>query len=54
MLKILTNLDLYRYEIHALVKAFFPAEDVKVFLAGEIPEKEAFLTVWYRRVGQRI
>ncbi len=32
---VLTNLDLYRYEINALVKAFYPADDVKVMLMGE-------------------
>ena len=31
----LVNKDLFRYEIHALLKAFFPREEVKVRLEGE-------------------
>ena len=34
MITACVNLDLYRYEIHAMLKAFYPAEDVKV-LFGE-------------------
>ncbi len=32
MLRVDENIDLYRYEIHSLVKAFYPAEDVKVLV----------------------
>ena len=31
------NRDLYRYEIHSLVKAFFPEEDVKVEVGSGSP-----------------
>ncbi|WP_130836536.1 coproporphyrinogen dehydrogenase HemZ [Lachnoclostridium sp. Marseille-P6806] len=34
------NKDLYRYEIHALIKAFYPEEDVKVFVFADSPEGE--------------
>ncbi len=54
--------DLYRYEIHALLKAFFPREDVKVRVDGEPlkgsraqAEQEAalvpFLHVCYQKDG---
>lgn len=32
---ILVNLDYYRYDIQALVKAFYPEDEVKVFLEGD-------------------
>ena len=35
MLLIEENIDLYRYEIHSLVKAFYPAEDVKVLVEND-------------------
>ena len=35
MLRVDENIDLYRYEIHSLVKAFFPSEDVKVCVDGD-------------------
>ena len=35
MLRIDENIDLYRYEIHSLVKAFYPAEDVKVLVEND-------------------
>ncbi|MBQ3392283.1 MAG: coproporphyrinogen dehydrogenase HemZ [Lachnospiraceae bacterium] len=35
MINATVNLDLYRYEIHSLIKAFYPEEDVKVLLTGE-------------------
>lgn len=35
MLIVIENIDLYRYEIHSLMKAFFPEEDVKVRVAGD-------------------
>ncbi|MBQ4303368.1 MAG: coproporphyrinogen dehydrogenase HemZ, partial [Lachnospiraceae bacterium] len=28
------NIELYRYEIHSLIKAFYPEEDVKVLVEG--------------------
>ena len=31
---ILENKELYRYEVHSLVKAFYPAEDVRVVIEG--------------------
>ncbi len=34
------NTELYRYEIHALIKAFCPEEDVKVRVKGQITERE--------------
>ncbi len=34
MMLIVTNQDLYRYEIHSLVKAFYPQEDVRVVVDG--------------------
>ena len=35
MLRIDENIDLYRYEIHSLIKAFYPAEDVKVLVEND-------------------
>lgn len=35
MLLIEENTDLYRYEIHSLVKAFYPEEEVKVLVEGD-------------------
>ena len=35
MLLIEENIDLYRYEIHSLVKAFYPAQDVKVLVEND-------------------
>ena len=35
MLQIDENIDLYRYEIHSLIKAFYPAEDVKVLVEND-------------------
>lgn len=40
MLIAIENIDLYRYEIHSLIKAFFPEEDVKVRLS-EKPSQQA-------------
>ncbi len=50
MLKaVVTNIDLYRYEIHSLVKAFYAEDEVKVYTEaeqGKIPaEAERFMTV---------
>ena len=35
MLIAAVNTELYRYEIHSLIKAFYPEEDVKVLVEGE-------------------
>ena len=35
MLTAAVNTELYRYEIHSLIKAFYPEEDVKVLIEGE-------------------
>ena len=35
MLNAIVNIDLYRYEIHALIQAFYPEESVKVWLASD-------------------
>lgn len=35
MLLIEENIDLYRYEIHSLVKAFYPKEEAKVLVKGD-------------------
>lgn len=35
MLVVKCNKDQFAYDIHSLVKAFYPAEDVKVFVEGE-------------------
>ncbi len=52
MLRVDENIDLYRYEIHSLVKAFYPAEDVKVCIDGDASAEnvrmlcpEAFLRI---------
>ena len=51
----LVNIDLYRYEIHSLIKAFFPEEEVKVLPAGE-GEAEPFLFVTFeeKRISIRM
>ena len=46
MITACVDLDLYRYEIHAMLKAFYPAEDVKV-LFGERKGVSPFLEVCY-------
>ena len=35
MLLVSENIDLYRYEIHSLVKAFYPEQEVKVLVDGD-------------------
>ena len=47
MIYIRTGRDLYRYEIHALVREFFPGEEVKVLLEAQYPPDlgEPFLAV---------
>ena len=35
----------FEYDIHSLVKAFYPGEDVGVYLAGELPEIETQLKI---------
>ena len=35
MITAIVNIDLYRYEIHSLLKAFFPQEDVKVLTKAD-------------------
>ena len=50
MLNVTVDHDLYRYEIHALTRAFYPAEEVKVLLEDDAsvdPMKEIFLAVRY-------
>ena len=50
---IIENIELYRYEIHSLVKAFYPEEDVKV-VVEEDPHAEKYLknaTGPFMRVG---
>ena len=42
MLVVRENLELYRYEIHSLVKAFYPKENVKVIVQGD-PHAEKVL-----------
>ena len=34
------NIELYRYEIHSLLKAFYPEEDVRVVVTGQEPRKK--------------
>lgn len=50
MIIAVTNKDLYRYEIHSLIKAFYPRHDVKVLLEEYNTKKYTqapFLTVLY-------
>ena len=35
MITAIVNIDLYRYEIHSLLKAFYPQEDVKVLTSED-------------------
>lgn len=35
MITVIENIELYRYEIHSLLKAFYPREDVKVLTAAD-------------------
>ena len=35
MITVIVNIDLYRYEIHSLLKAFYPREDVKVLTEAD-------------------
>ena len=35
MITAIVNIDLYRYEIHSLLKAFYPLEDVKVLTSED-------------------
>ena len=35
MITAIVNIDLYRYEIHSLLKAFYPQEDVKVLTSAD-------------------
>ena len=42
MLVAKVNADLYRYEIDALIHAFYPGEEVRTVLAGQaVPEVQA-------------
>ena len=44
---VLINRELYRYEIHSLVKAFYPEEDVKVLVGeGVIVGDSVIVGVW--------
>ncbi|MDO5477140.1 MAG: coproporphyrinogen dehydrogenase HemZ [Eubacteriales bacterium] len=55
MITAIVNIDLYRYEIHSLLKAFFPQEDVKVLTKADAEgnrkyreiAKDPFLSVEY-------
>ena len=40
MLTVLINKPQFEYDIHSLVRAFYPGEDVKVICAEEAPEAE--------------
>ncbi len=58
---ILENVELYRYEVHSLVKAFYPAEDVRVVIEGTAKaEKERennpvpFMYIHFSAEGIRI
>lgn len=51
---VLENIDLYRYEIHSLIREFYPEEEVKVIVEGDPhvkkvlkEEERIFLTVEY-------
>lgn len=39
------NIELYRYEIHSLLKAFYPEEDVRVVVTGQEPRKKKDLGI---------
>ena len=55
MITAIVNIDLYRYEIHSLLKAFYPQEDVKVLTQADADNnrkyqeiaKEPFLKVTF-------
>ncbi len=55
MITAIVNIDLYRYEIHSLLKAFYPQEDVKVLTQADAENnrkyqkiaKEPFLKVTF-------
>ncbi len=47
MITAIVNRELYRYEIHSLLKAFYPREEVKVLT----PEPEEEKTYW-QEVGE--
>lgn len=54
---ITVNLDLYRYEIHSLVKAFYPEENVRAVVPGfskKIPEETPFMEVAFERDRIRV
>ena len=38
MIEILTNRKIFEYDVHSLVKAFYPKEDVSVSFSPDIPE----------------
>ncbi len=55
MLRVDENIDLYRYEIHSLVKAFYPEQEVKVCVDGDANaekvrklQQEVFLRVEFK------
>lgn len=55
MITAIVNIELYRYEIHSLLKAFYPQEDVKVLTEADAATnrkyeqiaKEPFLRVFF-------
>lgn len=58
MITAIVNLDLYRYEIHSLIKAFYPQEEVKVLLEEDAGKwkyqqiaREPFLRVVFAEEG---
>ncbi len=48
MILAIENIELYNYEIHSLIKAFYPGEDVKVLTEGSA-SMEDFLMKWKRQ-----
>ena len=47
------NMDLYRYEIQALIREFFPGYEVKVLLSSpdSAETKDSFISVCYSEEG---
>ena len=42
MITAIVNIELYRYEIHSLLKAFYPKEEVKVLTALDAAENRKY------------
>lgn len=47
MIKIFTNKESFQYDLHSLVKAFYPEQEVKVFSDEAAEEKESYLRVMF-------